>query len=143
MVVAPQVVRPGLPYAVSVNVLKSLEPDHIVRVEILNGKVLYAFKIYHVIRSGKLPLEVKAESFILPTEITHAVEKIARAALIDIGSIEYVTHRQTGDILFTDLRPHTNVFGITIEGLDIDPVDQFANYIERRYEKVREIALAI
>jgi len=34
MVVAPKVVRPGLPYAVSVNILKSQESDHIVRVEI-------------------------------------------------------------------------------------------------------------
>jgi hypothetical protein len=117
--------------------------QYVIRAEILNGKVLYAFKIYHVLRPGKLPLEVKAESFTLPAETTHAIEKIARSALIDIGSIEYVTHRHTNDTLFTDLRPHTNVFGITIEGLTIDPVSQFANYVERRYEKVKEIALAI
>lgn len=34
MVVAPAVVRPGLPYAVSFNILKSPEEDHIVRVQI-------------------------------------------------------------------------------------------------------------
>ncbi|VDN51945.1 unnamed protein product [Dracunculus medinensis] len=34
LVIAPKVVRPGLPYAVSVNILKSAESDHIVRVEI-------------------------------------------------------------------------------------------------------------
>jgi CD109 antigen len=34
MVVAPSVVRPGLPYAVSVNILKSQETDHIIRVEV-------------------------------------------------------------------------------------------------------------
>ncbi|KAJ1347536.1 hypothetical protein KIN20_002613 [Parelaphostrongylus tenuis] len=34
MVVAPRVVRPGLPYAVSFNILKSPEEDHIVRVQI-------------------------------------------------------------------------------------------------------------
>uniref|UniRef100_A0A0R3RK96 TEP1-F n=1 Tax=Elaeophora elaphi TaxID=1147741 RepID=A0A0R3RK96_9BILA len=34
LVIAPKVVRPSLPYAVSVNVLKSPETDHIVRVEI-------------------------------------------------------------------------------------------------------------
>uniref|UniRef100_A0A1I7VVT6 TEP1-F n=1 Tax=Loa loa TaxID=7209 RepID=A0A1I7VVT6_LOALO len=34
LVIAPKVVRPSLPYAVSVNVLKSSETDHIVRVEI-------------------------------------------------------------------------------------------------------------
>ncbi|VBB29465.1 unnamed protein product, partial [Acanthocheilonema viteae] len=34
LVIAPKVVRPSLPYAVSVNILKSSETDHIVRVEI-------------------------------------------------------------------------------------------------------------
>ncbi|VIO95510.1 Uncharacterized protein BM_BM11471 [Brugia malayi] len=34
LVIAPKVVRPSLPYAVSVNVLKSPESDHIVRIEI-------------------------------------------------------------------------------------------------------------
>uniref|UniRef100_A0A7E4ZZW4 TEP1-F n=1 Tax=Panagrellus redivivus TaxID=6233 RepID=A0A7E4ZZW4_PANRE len=34
LVVAPNVVRPGLPYAVSVNILKSQETDHIIRVEV-------------------------------------------------------------------------------------------------------------
>uniref|UniRef100_A0A915D6W0 Alpha-2-macroglobulin bait region domain-containing protein n=1 Tax=Ditylenchus dipsaci TaxID=166011 RepID=A0A915D6W0_9BILA len=38
MVVAPRVVRPGLPYAVSVNILKSTESEHVVRVEIRNDK---------------------------------------------------------------------------------------------------------
>uniref|UniRef100_A0A183BVF1 TEP1-F n=1 Tax=Globodera pallida TaxID=36090 RepID=A0A183BVF1_GLOPA len=38
LVIAPKIVRPGLPYAVSVNILRSAEPDHIVRVEIRDSK---------------------------------------------------------------------------------------------------------
>ncbi|KAI6170501.1 A2M-N-2 domain-containing protein [Aphelenchoides bicaudatus] len=38
MIVAPLVARPNLPYAVSVNILKSTETDHIVRVEIRNSQ---------------------------------------------------------------------------------------------------------
>uniref|UniRef100_A0A0N5A8I3 TEP1-F n=1 Tax=Syphacia muris TaxID=451379 RepID=A0A0N5A8I3_9BILA len=38
LVLAPKVVRPGLPYAVSVNILKSQESEHIVRVEIRNSQ---------------------------------------------------------------------------------------------------------
>uniref|UniRef100_A0A1I8AQM0 TEP1-F n=1 Tax=Steinernema glaseri TaxID=37863 RepID=A0A1I8AQM0_9BILA len=38
LVVAPKVVRPGMPYAVSVNILKSPEAEHIVRVEIRTGR---------------------------------------------------------------------------------------------------------
>ncbi|KAI6203725.1 hypothetical protein M3Y94_00589600 [Aphelenchoides besseyi] len=38
LVVAPLIARPGLPYSVSVNILKSSETDHIVRVEIRNSQ---------------------------------------------------------------------------------------------------------
>lgn len=38
MVIAPKVVRAGLPYAVSVNLLKSEETEHIVRVEIRTSR---------------------------------------------------------------------------------------------------------
>jgi glutathione synthase/RimK-type ligase-like ATP-grasp enzyme len=129
--------------AIIVQELVPAKGQHIVRAEILNGKVLYAFRIFHVVRPGKLPLEVKAEFLTLSDEITHTIEKIARAAQIDVGGIEYVIHKLTNDILFTELRPHTNIFGITIEGLTIDPIGQFVDYIERRHQKVREIALAI
>jgi CD109 antigen len=38
IVVAPKTFRPGLPYAVSINILKTRHTDNIVRVEIRNGK---------------------------------------------------------------------------------------------------------
>lgn len=38
LVICPKIVRPGLPYAVSVNILRGAQPDHIVRVEIRDSK---------------------------------------------------------------------------------------------------------
>lgn len=38
LIVAPRVVRPGLPYSVSVNVLKNIDVDNIIRVEIRTTK---------------------------------------------------------------------------------------------------------
>jgi len=127
-------------------VIQELVPakgNYTIRAEIVNGKVLYAFRIYHVLRPGRVPLEVKAESVTPSPEIIRVIENITRASLIDIGSIEYVMHKESNAILFTELRPHTSVFNITIEGLQINPIEQLANYIERRHQKVREIALAI
>ncbi|CAJ0956774.1 unnamed protein product, partial [Mesorhabditis belari] len=53
MVVAPKTVRPGLPYAVSVNILKSQEQDHIVRVEIRTDKNdTIGAKVVNSVQSG-------------------------------------------------------------------------------------------
>ncbi|CAD5206260.1 unnamed protein product [Bursaphelenchus okinawaensis] len=38
LIIAPKIARPGLPYSVSVNILKSLDEDHIVRVEVRNAR---------------------------------------------------------------------------------------------------------
>ena len=57
MVVAPKVVRPGLPYAVSVNILKSQESDHIVRVEIRTSQnETVGAKVVNNIKTGKILL---------------------------------------------------------------------------------------
>ncbi|GMT28413.1 hypothetical protein PFISCL1PPCAC_19710 [Pristionchus fissidentatus] len=62
LVVAPKVVRPGLPYAVSVNILKSSEEDHIVRVEIRNeANETAASKVVNNIKPG-VPQTVTIDS---------------------------------------------------------------------------------
>uniref|UniRef100_A0AC34RA62 CD109 antigen n=1 Tax=Panagrolaimus sp. JU765 TaxID=591449 RepID=A0AC34RA62_9BILA len=38
LIVAPNIVRPGLPYTVSANILKSQETDHIIRIEVRNSQ---------------------------------------------------------------------------------------------------------
>lgn len=53
LVVAPAVVRPGLPYAVSVNILQSKEEDHIVRLEIRTSQNdTVAAKVVNNIKQG-------------------------------------------------------------------------------------------
>ncbi len=39
LVIAPGVVRPNLPYAVSAHIIKSQEVDHIIRVEVSDSRV--------------------------------------------------------------------------------------------------------
>lgn len=54
MVVAPLVARPNLPYAVSVNILKSSESDHIVRVEIRNSQnETIGARVVNNVKTGK------------------------------------------------------------------------------------------
>jgi hypothetical protein len=62
LVIAPRIVRPGLPYAVSINILRNAEPDHIVRVEIRDGKNnTVAARVVSGVRTG-IPQTVTVEN---------------------------------------------------------------------------------
>lgn len=78
----------------------------------------------------------------IPLHLINTIENISRAASLDVGVVEYLTDRKTNQILFTGIFPHTNEFDPTSES-DTGFVNCLADYIERRYEKVRQIALAI
>jgi biotin carboxylase len=118
--------------------------NYVNRVEILNGCVLYAVKIYHADdEPERWPIEVKASVFTPSLEVLSTIEKIAHAALIDTGSIEYVTDRKTNQVYFYAIRPHTSSRSIHIEGIDFNPVDRLSQYIEQRLQKIKEIALTI
>lgn len=118
--------------------------NYINRVEILNGRVLYAVKIYHAgDEPGHWPIEVKATVFTPSLEILNTLERIAHAALIDTGSIEYVTDRKTSQVYFYAIRPHTSSCSIHIEGIDFNPVNHLSQYIEHRLQKIKEILLTI
>jgi hypothetical protein len=118
--------------------------NHILRAEILNGQVLYAVKVFHAgDQPDAWPIEVKANIFTPSIEITQALEKIAHAALIDVGSIEYIVDRKTNNIYFYAIRPHTSSLNIGVDGLDFNPFDQLTNYLEQRLQKIKEMALTI
>jgi hypothetical protein len=118
--------------------------NYINRVEILNGRVLYAVKIYHAgDEADRWPIEVRTSIFTPSLEIVNTLEKIAHAALIDAGSIEYVTDRKTNQVYFYAIRPHTGARSLHIEGTDFNPSDRLGSYLEQRLQKIKEIALTI
>lgn len=118
--------------------------NHIVRIETLNGRFLYAVKLYITgnERTG-WPLQAKVEAFTPEPELILAAETLARTALIDIGAVEYLTDRRTNDVLFFSIRPHTSVFSTPAVELHTKPFERIADYLEGRVSKVKEIELAI
>lgn len=117
---------------------------HFVRVETLNGKFMYALKIY--VNGEGLdvwPLEVKFEAFTPPVDIVRSVENIVRAAGIEVGSVEYFTDRRSNKTYFFDVNAHANYTLEVRNALGYDPFTQLAGYLERRLWKIKEIALAI
>lgn len=118
--------------------------NHIIRIETLNGRFLYAVKLYITgNQQTGWPLQAKVEAFTPAPELIQAAESLARTALIDFGAVEYLTDRRTNEALFFNIRPHTSSFSTPATALHTKPFEQIADYLEGRLSKVKEIALAL
>ncbi|RYY18839.1 MAG: hypothetical protein EOO36_07225 [Cytophagaceae bacterium] len=125
---------------------------HIHRVETLNGKFLYAMKVYTTGESFNLcPAEIcqvpeapsadfclteapkkgiKVEAFTPPAEVIAAVERIVAAAKIDVGGVEYLVDERTGDVLFYDINALSNFVADAVNVVGFDPYARFVDYLE-------------
>ena len=125
---------------------------HIHRVETLNGKFLYAMKVYTTGESFNLcPAEIcqipeeqsaefclteapkkgiKVEAFTPPAEVIAAVERIVATAKIDVGGVEYLVDERTGDVLFYDINALSNFVADAVNVVGFDPYTRFVDYLE-------------
>ncbi|MBA3648316.1 MAG: hypothetical protein H0W62_07170 [Chitinophagales bacterium] len=129
---------------------------HINRVETLNGKFLYAIKVYSSGESFNLcPAEIcqipepaameeigevclttatkkgiKVEPFTPPEEVITAVEKIVAEAKIDVGGIEYMIDDRTGKMLFYDINALSNFIADAENVIGFDPFKNLVDFIE-------------
>lgn len=129
---------------------------HITRVETLGGKFLYAIKVstsgdnfnlcpaelcmteaaanqMKVADAPKAGLTV--ESFNPPAEVIDAVEKIVRAAQIDVGSVEYLVDDRDGLPVFYDINALSNFVANAPEVIGFDPHARLVDYLEREKER--------
>lgn len=125
---------------------------HIHRVETLNGKFLYAMKVYTTGESFNLcPAEIcqipeapaaefclteapkkgiTVEAFTPPADVIEAVERIVAAAKIDVGGVEYLIDERTGDVLFYDINALSNFVADAVNVVGFDPYARFVDYLE-------------
>ena len=125
---------------------------HIVRVETLNGKFLYAMKVFTTGQSFNLcPAEICAipeqpsadfclteapkkgiqvEAYTPPANIIADVERIAKAAQIDVGGVEYLISDETGQTLFYDINALSNFVADAVNVVGFDPYARFVDYLE-------------
>ena len=130
---------------------------HINRVETLNGKFLYALKIYPQGENFNLcPAEVcqtesapstgicltdtpktglRIEAFEPPAEIIETVERIVAAARIDVGGVEYLTDERTGETLFYDINALSNFVADAENLLGFDPHDNLVEFLKQELER--------
>lgn len=133
--------------------------DCIQRVETLGGKFLYAIRIYPNEESFNLcPAEVcqiedgqnsgiaaqgeiciadapksglKIEKFEPPPEIIETVERIAAAAKIDVGGVEYLIDDRSGDALFYDINALSNFVADAVNLIGFDPHENLIDFLEK------------
>jgi glutathione synthase/RimK-type ligase-like ATP-grasp enzyme len=141
---------------------------HIVRVETLAGRFLYAMKVYTEGENFNLcPAEIcdveraaetqgiaavgemcladapkaglRVERYEPPAEIVEAVEGIAAVASLDLGGVEYLVDERDGRPRFYDINALSNFVADAVRVVGFDPHARLVDYLE---EEVRRCATA-
>jgi len=124
-------------------------------VEVLNGKYLYAIRVYSPPGSYNLcPADVcqtvdgaeldraacpvdapknglRVEAYQPPAEIVADVERIMRAAGIEIGGVEYMIDSRDGQRVYYDINALSNFVADGPRVLGFDPFARLADWLER------------
>ena len=147
-----------------------LEPvdGAIVRVEVLDGQYLYAIRIVRDAGAGfnlcpadicEVPREgapaddlglcpvappagLSVTGFHAPAGAIDTVIRLARAASIDVGGVEYLVSRADGRIYYYDVNSTSNFVANAEAVVGFDPTARFANFIVRRARRAARPAAA-
>jgi D-alanine-D-alanine ligase-like ATP-grasp enzyme len=129
---------------------------HITRVELLDGKYLYAIKVFTTGESfnlcpadicqrsdgvelvrGACPIDapktgLKVEGYTPPPEVVRACESIMQTAGIDVGGIEYMVDDRDGQIVYYDINALSNFVADAKNVVGFDPFVKLVNYLAER-----------
>jgi hypothetical protein len=138
-----------------------LRNGHIVRVETLGGRYLYAIKVYPAVGSFDLcPADacqttngvelvrgacavdapktgLKVERYDPPAAIVEQVETISRRAALDVGGIEYLVDDRDGKHYFYDVNALSNFVADPVNVLGFDPWVKLVDYLVERADTVK------
>jgi hypothetical protein len=131
------------------------EGGAIVRVEVLDGRFLYAIRIVRrgtdfnlcpadICQAPRAPAGgdpgacpadagpgLTVTRWDAPPEVVDAVQALTRAASIDVGGVEYLVGRADGRVYFYDVNATSNFVANAPAVLGFDPTPRFADYIVR------------
>ena len=138
-----------------------LRDGHIVRVETLGGKYLYAIKVFTTGDTFNLcPADIcqttdgveltrvacpvdapksglRVEAFEPPRDVIRAVERIVQTAQIDVGGVEYIVDDRDGSLLYYDINALSNFVADATRVIGFDPHARLVDFLE---EEVRRCA---
>ncbi|MGQ0646310.1 MAG: ATP-grasp domain-containing protein [Gemmatimonadaceae bacterium] len=138
-----------------------LQDGHITRIETLGGRYLYAINVFPAVGSFDLcPADacqttggvelvrgacavdaprtgLRVESASPPANIIAEVERIARAAQLDVGGIEFLVDARDGRHYYYDINALSNFVADAVNVIGFDPWQQFVDYLEARADEHR------
>jgi hypothetical protein len=127
---------------------------HIVRVEVLGRKYLYAIRLWSAGNSFNLcPADacqttsgaalmgaacaldaqergIRVEGYTPPPQVIADVERIFEAAAIDVGGVEYLIDDRDGEILYYDINALSNFVAEAPRVIGFDPFTRLVDYLE-------------
>lgn len=119
--------------------------NRIVRVEILNGRFLYAIRLPVVEDSFNYcpadgchitsRTDLKIEACRPPDEVINAAMRVMAAARTDIGGVEYLVNQRDGRVYFYDINPLSNFVANAPAVVGFDPFKTFVDFILSRAEE--------
>lgn len=132
---------------------------HITRVETLGGKYLYAIRVFTTgdtfnlcpadicqttdgleLTRAACPIDaprsgLRVESFAPPADMIRSVERIARAALIDVGGIEYIVDDRDGSLFFYDINALSNFVADATHVIGFDPHVRLVDFLQEEVKR--------
>jgi len=145
----------GIDYSALVQEFITAHEGHIVRIETLHGKFLYAIKVYTTGESFNLcPAEIcqvpdptdaqaclteapkkgiRVEAYQPPAAIVEEVEKLVQTARLDVGGIEYLVDNK-GQHYYYDINALSNFVADAVNIVGFDPYSYFVDYITHRLQ---------
>jgi hypothetical protein len=151
---SPDGLQLGLDSTALVQEFIPAEGGHIVRVEVLNGKFLYAIKVHitgesfdlcpadicrttsgHDLARGACALDapksgITVEGFQPPPEAIADVEEIMKHSGIDIGGVEYITDARDGKRYYYDTNALSNFVADGVNVIGFDPFVKLVDWLE-------------
>lgn len=120
----------------------------IVRVETLAGRFLYALEVetggdsFDLCPADACLAEpgrsaVRMAAVRPPPDIVEAAERIARAAALDVGGVEYLVDDRDGTPRFYDINALSNFVAKPLDVLGWDPHDRLVDFLKCEIGKVR------
>jgi biotin carboxylase len=123
----------------------------ITRIEVLDGKMLYAIHVespgesfdlcpadFCMIQPGKAKITMTRTQ--PPAEAVAAAEAIVKAGGFDIAGVEYLVDDRDGEMLFYDINGLSNFVADPTNILGYDPHETLVDYLEGQIARRKEAA---
>ncbi len=136
----------------------------IVRVEVLGGEFLYAIRLLlespdsfnlcpadycrlpqadgNGLADGVSGRGVPVEGYTPPAGVIETVKRIARAAHMDVGGVEYLVNDRDGEIYYYDINALSNFVADAPNVIGFDPFPRLVDHLETR-AGIREQVIAL